>query len=48
MPSPLAATGGCAFRARCARAIARCADETPPVVTIGDVRIACHRARDAT
>ena len=43
-PSPLAHATGCAFRARCPRAIERCAVETPAVTAIGRVRVACHRA----
>ena len=43
-PSPLAHAAGCAFRARCPRAIARCAVEAPAVTAIGRVRVACHRA----
>jgi len=46
VPSPLALATGCAFRTRCGRAIARCASETPIPVTIGSVRVACHRAQD--
>jgi dipeptide transport system ATP-binding protein len=45
-PSPLAVAAGCAFRPRCPRAVARCASEAPVPVTIGDVRVACHRASD--
>jgi dipeptide transport system ATP-binding protein len=41
-----AALAGCAFRSRCPRAIARCAVEAPPVVTIGAVRVACVRASE--
>ena len=43
-PSPLAHASGCAFRARCPRAIERCAVEAPAVTEIGRVRVACHRA----
>jgi dipeptide transport system ATP-binding protein len=43
-PSPLAQATGCAFRARCPRAIERCAVEVPVVMAIGRVRVACHRA----
>ena len=43
-PSPLAPAGGCAFRARCPRAIERCATEVPVPAEIGGVRVACHRA----
>jgi dipeptide transport system ATP-binding protein len=43
-PSPLAHAAGCAFRARCPRAIERCAVEAPAVTAIGRVRVACHRA----
>ena len=45
-PSPLAVQSGCAFRSRCPRAIDRCAAEEPPPVSIGGVRVACHRAMD--
>jgi dipeptide transport system ATP-binding protein len=43
-PSPLDAVTGCAFRARCPRAIDRCAVETPLPRRIGAVAVACHRA----
>ena len=43
-PSPLETSQGCAFRARCPRAYERCAIEAPLPVTIGGVRVACHRA----
>jgi dipeptide transport system ATP-binding protein len=46
-PSPTAALAGCAFRSRCPRAIDRCAVEAPPIVTIGTVRVVCHRADEA-
>jgi dipeptide transport system ATP-binding protein len=42
-PSPLDAPSGCAFRARCPRAIDRCATEVPRPVTFGGVSVACHR-----
>ena len=45
-PSPLDAVTGCAFRARCSRAIERCAMETPLPQTLGGVRVACHRAAE--
>ena len=43
-PSPLETRTGCAFRARCPRAIARCAEEIPQPRTIGAITVACHRA----
>jgi dipeptide transport system ATP-binding protein len=43
-PSPMAQASGCAFRARCPRAIERCAVEAPAVTALGAVRVACHRA----
>lgn len=46
-PSPLDQVTGCAFRARCALAIDRCAVETPLPQTIGGVNVACHRANEA-
>jgi len=45
-PSPLDERVGCAFRARCPRAIARCATEEPPIATLAGVRVACHRATE--
>ena len=47
-PSPLAHASGCAFRARCPRAIDRCAVEAPAVTAIGRLRVACHRAGEDT
>jgi dipeptide transport system ATP-binding protein len=46
-PSPFTAGAGCAFRARCPRAIDRCAVETPLPTTVGAVRVACHRAGES-
>ncbi len=46
-PSPLAGAAGCAFRARCPRAIDRCAQETPLPTRIGSQSVACHRASEA-
>ena len=43
-PSALPRTAGCSFRSRCAHAIGRCATETPPMHSVDDVRVACHRA----
>lgn len=42
LPDPLHPPQGCAFRARCPRAIARCAVENPPLETGADgVQVAC-------
>ena len=43
-PSPLESGTGCAFRARCPRAVDRCAEEIPQPRTIGSITVACHRA----
>ena len=43
VPSPLAATGGCAFRTRCQYAIERCGVEEPALVDVGTARVACWR-----
>lgn len=45
-PSLPSRTAGCSFRSRCAHAIERCAIETPAMHSIGDVRVACHRAQE--
>jgi dipeptide transport system ATP-binding protein len=47
-PSRLTPAIGCAFRARCPRAIARCAVEEPLPTALGGVRVACHRATEDT
>jgi len=35
LPDPLNPPTGCAFRARCPRAVDRCAAEDPPLMDIG-------------
>ena len=42
--SPLTSISGCAFRARCPRAVERCAVEVPAPRTLGAITVACHRA----
>ena len=42
--SPLTSISGCAFRARCPRAVERCAVEVPAPRTLGAIMVACHRA----
>ena len=41
-PSPLAPPVGCAFRSRCAMAVARCADEAPELREVDGRSVACH------
>ena len=43
-PSPLSPPAGCAFRSRCAMAVARCADEAPVLREVDGRSVACHRA----
>ena len=46
LPSPLDPPGGCAFHQRCPHAIERCRREVPALESLGDIRVACHRARE--
>ena len=47
VPNPLDLPSGCAFRTRCNRAEARCADEDPDLALRGlDHPVACHFAAD--
>jgi dipeptide transport system ATP-binding protein len=41
-PSPLNPPIGCAFRSRCARAVARCVDEAPALRWVDEQQVACH------
>ena len=45
-PSPLAPPSGCAFRSRCAQAVARCVSERPTLEPDGAHAVACHRWRE--
>jgi len=42
-PNPVNPPSGCRFRTRCAFAMPRCADATPPAVAVGpDHDVACY------
>jgi oligopeptide transport system ATP-binding protein len=44
-PNPANKPAGCAFRTRCQRAAAQCAEQEPPLRTLADgVQVACHFA----
>ena len=46
VPNPLNPPTGCTFHPRCPLANNRCKTERPALLTIGDVRIACHAAEE--
>lgn len=47
LPSPAAPPSGCAFRTRCPLAVARCAEQHPPLESVGDGhQSACWRSED--
>jgi oligopeptide transport system ATP-binding protein len=41
LPSPVDPPSGCVFRTRCPRAFERCPVEVPPLLEVGDARVAC-------
>lgn len=43
-PSMLRPPAGCTFHPRCTHALDRCRRESPPLVPLGEVNVACHRA----
>jgi oligopeptide transport system ATP-binding protein len=46
IPSPLSPPSGCVFRTRCPHAVALCAEEVPPLRSVGASLVACHRAEE--
>ena len=44
VPALQHAPSGCVFRHRCPIAVARCAEESPPLRAVGESVVACHRA----
>jgi len=47
VPSPLNPPQGCGFHPRCPHANKRCRGETPRILKIGDVHVACHALEEA-
>jgi oligopeptide transport system ATP-binding protein len=46
IPSPVDLPSGCHLHPRCPYAISRCETEWPPIRTVGDRQVACHRAEE--
>jgi dipeptide transport system ATP-binding protein len=46
LPSPLDPPKGCAFHTRCPYAVERCRTEVPALLSLGVVKVACHRAAE--
>ena len=46
LPSPFNPPSGCAFHKRCPYAIERCQTEVPQLESLGEVKVACHRATE--
>jgi len=46
VPNPLSPPSGCAFHPRCPHANARCKSETPEMVYMGSMRVACHAVQE--
>ncbi|WP_273523481.1 ABC transporter ATP-binding protein [Rhodosalinus sediminis] len=47
IPDAINPPPGCAFHPRCPLAIERCSVERPEMRTLGETRVACHRAEEA-
>jgi dipeptide transport system ATP-binding protein len=46
LPSPLDPPPGCPFHTRCPYVVDRCRTEVPALLPLGEVKVACHRAKE--
>jgi len=46
VPNPLSPPAGCTFHPRCPHANERCRAERPALLSVGDIRVACHAVEE--